>query len=283
MLNNAVSDGANLYLQQPKTIPLVSGSATFSLDATDFYKVSYIFSVYSLDSSNNATLLYSFQAQVPTSATPVNFSDLAKTIGVSQNLQDVSLTSISRLVYNSDTFWQKLKATIFVPKGNFDPALYYMLGDIVSYNGGSYLCASPVNIVGIYPNNAAYWQVIAAQGATGTGTGGNNAPYDATVWNNQLDAPSRGAIRNLVQTLATQAQLANYATLSNANLTSPKVVSDPSQNDRSTLLVSSQWVQTLLDVVRKSVLPVGTVANWAGTSAPLYWLLCDGSTVSIST
>ena len=241
VLTSAVSDGSTLYVPVIKTIPLVSGAATFTLDATDTFKIPYSFTVNSLDGSGNVTQVLTFQAVVPTSATAVNFSDLAKAVGLTQNNQDISLTSLSRLVYNSDDFWAKLKATIFVPKGAWSSTAYYKLGDIVSYNGSSYLCTSSTNIIGDIPPSSN-WQLVASVGQTGTGTGGNNAPYDATAWLNQLDAPSRGAVRNLVQTLATQSQLATYAPLVSPALVTPTATT-PAQSDNSNAVATTSYVK----------------------------------------
>lgn len=52
-----------------------------------------------------------------------------------------------------------------VPRGAYNGATAYVVGDSVSYNGSSYICilASTGNV----PTNTTYWQVLANKGETG--------------------------------------------------------------------------------------------------------------------
>jgi len=62
------------------------------------------------------------------------------------------------------------------PRGNYDPSEEYIYMDIVSYNGGSYICKNldtidGVSCIGILPegeaNSELYWQALAKQGSKG--------------------------------------------------------------------------------------------------------------------
>ena len=192
-LQYQVTDNGTLAIPQPFNVQLVNGQATFQLEATDFSSVSYLFEVHSVDSNNNDTLYLSFYAVVPSSSSTIQFSDLATQTGVSKDIQDTSYLSIARSLYNDESFWGRLRTELFIPSGTFASTTYYKLGDVVSWVGSSYLCIAQTNIVGIYSTDATNWQLLASIGLTGTGTNGNNAPYDPVGWANQLDAPSRNA------------------------------------------------------------------------------------------
>lgn len=54
-----------------------------------------------------------------------------------------------------------------VPKGTYNPATDYAVGDSVDYNGSSYVMFLNAG-AGTLPTNTTYWQVLANKGATGT-------------------------------------------------------------------------------------------------------------------
>jgi hypothetical protein len=57
-----------------------------------------------------------------------------------------------------------------VPKGEYDNATAYVVGDSVSYDGSSYVCTT--NSTGNLPTDTSYWQLLASKGDTGpAGTG----------------------------------------------------------------------------------------------------------------
>lgn len=45
------------------------------------------------------------------------------------------------------------------------------------------------------------------------------------------------------------------------------------QNDKSTAITTSEWVQTLI----RTILPPGTIVQWSGSNVPEGWALCDGN------
>jgi hypothetical protein len=53
-----------------------------------------------------------------------------------------------------------------VPKGAYDNATDYSVGDSVDYNGSSYVMHTDA-AAGTLPTNTAYWQVLANKGDTG--------------------------------------------------------------------------------------------------------------------
>ena len=65
----------------------------------------------------------------------------------------------------------------FVPRGAYDNATDYAVGDSVDYNGSSYVMYSNAT-AGNLPTDTDYWQVVANKGNTGA-TGSTGAQGDA--------------------------------------------------------------------------------------------------------
>lgn len=279
------------YLPIAAKVPLAAGEATMTLEPSEAARVTYLFEVYETVSSNQAgvivitdVLRWSFRAKVPDSATPIELFDLMSNTGITHDTMDASLSSIVRRLYLSDDFWVRFQQQVVTPKGVFNPTTYYKRGNLVAYNGGSYVYINNVPDVNIYPTINTHWQQLAAKGDVGAGTTGNTQDYDATAWSNQVDAPSRGAVRNIIEQLATKAEVNTKVSAVNASLTTPVLASTiPPISDSSSKIVSTAWVQALVAEVKKAVTPVGMVAPFAGSSAPTGWLLCDGRAISRTT
>ncbi len=69
-----------------------------------------------------------------------------------------------------------------VPKGAYNAATAYAIGDSVSYNGSSYVAI--IATTGNIPTDTTKWQLIAAQGATGPAGGGGGGVTDHTLLTN---------------------------------------------------------------------------------------------------
>jgi len=63
-------------------------------------------------------------------------------------------------------------------KGIYSASTPYVVNDAVYYNGGSYICIQ--NTTGNPPTNETYWNLMAAQGAPGEGSGDVTGPDSAT-------------------------------------------------------------------------------------------------------
>ena len=88
----------------------------------------------------------------------------------------------------------------------FDSTKSYDVGNKVSYEGSSYVCIAPS--FGVAPTNSAYWLLIAAKGADGTGVG----DMLASVYDPQGKASDIFAANN-----ATRSMLAPVETTSTAS------------------------------------------------------------------
>lgn len=184
-----------------------------------------------------------FHAIVPNTAT-VEYSALIPTRVTTDKLP-TTIRQIAELLINVQQYRQALRGGPNAV-GTFNPNIFYALDDWVEYDGSSYVYINPLTTRGNYPPNTTYWQLVASRGATGTGTSGNNTPYDAATWNGQIDAPSRNALRNIIEQLARTSQLTGLAPLNSPVFTgNPSRSSNPIVTDNSTQLATTQWSRTL--------------------------------------
>lgn len=85
----------------------------------------------------------------------------------------------------------------FVWRGAHSGATAYVVGDAVSYSGGSYYCTAPVT--GGLPTDTTKWGVLAAKGADGSGGGNISGNFTipnngVAVWQLPVGAAGMGAI-----------------------------------------------------------------------------------------
>lgn len=290
-LAKPIGDSTNgaVWLPAIATVQLVAGAATLNLLPSTDTNTNYLFSIYQYNPApaTDATLIYSFEAAVPLSNTPVQLRTLLSQVGIVGDATDGSIAAIVRELYYSNTFWTTLAQYIYPNTGTWDSGHIYSYGNLAFYQGNMYSSISVVPQSGNNPlTSPTIWRLFTQQGIPGTGITGDTAAYDATGWNDPvlgLKAPNKQVLRNIIETLARTSQLASYAPLASPNLTTPTIASDPTSTDRSSLIPSTNWVQNLLDVLRKPVVPVGLISPYAGSSAPTYWVLCDGRTLSQTT
>jgi microcystin-dependent protein len=294
-LESILSDLDTLYLPIVNRKTLVNGQVIFDLEPSDNAHVAYRFDIFQLgtpdtdpdpevDNSTPDVLIKTFKALIPDSLTSINFKVLADQSGIKYDNQDSSLLTLSRYLYSNDTFWDVLGSRVLDNKGQWVVGSFYKKGDVVTYDGSGYQYVSPESTQGTLPTDVNRWRLLVSRGATGAGTSGNNTAYGAG-WSGQTDAPTRNALFNIIQTLATQSQLGTYAPISGASLLNPTLNAGTTlaANDNSSKIVSSSWVQALVTLVSRAINPVGTINGFAGASAPNFWLLCDGRAISRTT
>lgn len=278
-----VGSAGEIVVSVPRKFELTGGAASMDLDATEVIGVPYRFGIYQYTNDGDV-LIREFLAKVPQSNTIVQFSELFQQTGVSRDQRDTSIVSIARWLYNDTRFWDTLKSNIFTAKGTYSPTAFYSVGDIVSFDGSGYMCTSQVNIINIPPvsNNVVNpnWQLIGARGVTGTGTTGNNTPYDSNAWDGQLDAPSRNAIRDLVETLATKTEMNGFITTNNPTIDTPRASNTLPANANDTRIPTTAWTQARLAEVDAHTCPVGSIVLWGANSPPTGWLVCDGRSLN---
>jgi Phage Tail Collar Domain len=274
------NDTVVLYVSEPKDYPLVAGSVTFDVAPSDIAKVSYLFQIWQTGTPD--VLIKEFRAIVPFSLATINLTTLATQTGVRYDTQDTSLLTLSRYLYLSDIFWSFLTDRVWNHRGSYDPLAFYKKGDIATIDTGAYQYISNISANGNYVTDTSYWRLLVSRGLTGTGTSGNNAIY-GLGWSGQTDAPSRNAVYNKIETLASISQLATLAPLASPSFTGLPTAPTPTIGDNTTKLATTAFVNTTTDNVGK--VPVGLISPWGTTSAPSKYrvLTSPGEIVSQTT
>jgi microcystin-dependent protein len=285
-LSKPVVDSANnkTYLPAIARAELVSGVGTLTLENSATSKQSYTFQIYQYGLAQSSTLIWQFTATVPASLTPIAWSDLITQVGIAEDNNDASLQAVIRKLYYDDSFWVKLQQTFYPRRGNYSPLATYTFGSVVYYQGNLYSSVSQVPIAGQDPISfPSLWQIFSEKGATGAGTTGDDAAYNATAWDGVITAPSKNAVRDVIETLETKAVVATKVSASSPILTTPSLASSPLASDNSSLIPSTNWVRNLILPTQKAVIPIGTPMYWVTMSAPQYWVFYDGRVLSTTT
>lgn len=279
------------YTPQPADVTLnSSGEASFNLAPSESANTPYKFEVFSREWNgggyNEYPVRAPFYAVIPDLAEPLPFVDLIPT-GVGNDALDTSFTSIIRRLYTSEDFWDRLQTTMFTPRGLYSPTDVYSRGHYVLYQGWTFVYVNATPGTAPAPviwEATAHWYPWASRGADGSGTTGSDAVYDAGAWSSSLTAVSQKAIHQMLgTTIARQSAVTGFANAVDGTLTRPVLAANPTGGDNSLLVPSTSWVKAITDELAKAVCPIGTLAGFAGTSAPARWILCDGRTVSRTT
>lgn len=282
------------YVPTTKIVPLVAGVCTMTLEPSETSNVTYLFEVYQQITDSSVTpavvtpfLVWDFRAKIPDSLTPIKFVDLQEQTGILHDTQDASILNIVRRIYLSDNFWQQVQQQLFPVKGAWTSTGFYRRGDVVSWQGGSFIYINSLASAGHEPNplaNTDWWFVFSKQGQPGVVAGGNDAPYSSVGWNGQTDAPSRNAVRDAIEGLVTQTEVdAKLDKTSGVLLGTPTLNTTPPTSDNTSRLTNTAWVQANLDIIRKALTPIGAVSWFAGSSAPSKWSLLDGRVLDRTT
>lgn len=288
-LDHPIEDDDTNYLAVPADVPLVSGLATVTLEPSEIARTTYKFEIFKTTdvivedengdpvSKTVTDVVYTIHARVPDSLTPIDLADLAPS-GITHDAMDQGAANVARRLYYLDNFWSALRNSLFGLKGVWNAVAFYRQGDIVFYDGGTYCFTSTTPQAGVLPTDNTKWVQWSSRGIPGSGTTGVDAPY-SPAWNGSTDAPSRNSLYDLIETLATKAELDGL--LTDSELTRPILASAiPPLTDDSSKIVSTAWIQDALDIIRKKICPVGMLGQFALTSAPTGWVICDGRVLS---
>lgn len=145
------------------TYTLISGEVTFDLVPTDSLKTAYNFRVYEAAANvgDLDTLLYSFDAAIPSSVTPINFNTLVSQLGLRYDLRDSSLLTLARYLVTADPFINFLGSKLWANKGEWNATAVYRRGDIVIRQGSSYQYVDSSQTAGLLPeSNPTKWQLL---------------------------------------------------------------------------------------------------------------------------
>ena len=271
-----VSLSKSVVMPSTDRITLAAGYFNVELEPTIVTQATYRFQVYEDLGSGNVRLVRDFYTALQDVAV-IEYEDLDTVTGIYPDQQDSRFTTIARRLYADSTFFTALIGYLLNARGPYDDLATYRRGDLVAFDGGSYLYTYATN-GNTLPTNTVRWFPMGTRGADGTGTTGNTSAVGAG-WAGQTDAPARGPLWTFLQTLATKVELGDYISSLSAALITPSIDMGSGQIDTAladSSGVNASWVQDVLDQYRKGFMPVGTMVDYGGTVAPSGWLLCQG-------
>lgn len=169
-----LTDSTRFYTTTPVKYSLVAGTTIIDLIPTDIAKTAYRFDIYANSPTPLAspdTLLNSFDAVVPFSATAINLNVLAPQAGLRYDTRDASLLTLARFLVSNDNFINFLGNRLWANKGTWDVAVIYRRGDVVLRNGSSYQFVSEIQSANIPPETRPdLWFLLAQAGSGGGGS-----------------------------------------------------------------------------------------------------------------
>ncbi len=256
-----------------KTVALVNGQCTLDLAPSAQARVTYRFEVVQQDADGTGTV-WDLRAVVPDSIEPINLLDLQPT-GLTRDALDSSVLTVSRRILADETFWSRLKSEAINFKGAYDNAKLYRRGDAITYFGSSYVMISDLVISGKNPiSSPSDWLMIAAKGEVAANLVGDNAPYSATTWVNDMASPSKNTLRNVIET--------KLDTL-NGTANGLRTISTPGINDYTTTVPNLMWVTDKTNQAKSEV--IATLDSRINSSKPFLnnsYQMAWGSTISIT-
>jgi|GEM_PF-3884819 hypothetical protein len=161
---------------------------------------------------SNVSLQDPFHAIAPDSPTPVDFTTL---LGIPSQSPwfDIGLSRLAELLTTVATYRDRISSK-FVIKGAYTANTIYQLGDVVSFNGNSYVWRNATPAQNLSPpltGDNVNWLMIAAKGAAG-GTGAQIVGYNATTWTGSSEAAARGDVKDAIASIPNP-DLSNYLTI----------------------------------------------------------------------
>lgn len=201
-------------------IQLVQGYFSVDLEPTVVSSATYRFQVYEDLGPGKIRLIRDFFTGIEDTGV-IEYEALDTITGIYPDQQDSRFTTIARRLYADSTFFTALIGYLLNARGTYSPLATYRRGDLVSFDGGSFLWKAGTNGNDL-PTNSALWFPMAIRGSDGTGTGGNGSPV-GPGWSGQTDAPARGSLWTFLQTLATKIELSGYIRAASASLVTPSI------------------------------------------------------------
>ena len=240
MLDAPLSIGNKTLTLMARSFPVVDGdlfAANIDLEPSDMLQVTYRVMFYTV-SLDKEMLWLDFHCIIPAVAS-IDITMLLPT-GIVRETMDTSIIRLANLISDDAYFSSKLSPLIFV--GVWQQETLYYRGNVVSFDGSSYVYKLPLPSIGNSPLLGAFWQLLASRGVTGTGTLGSATGYGAS-WESQNDAPSRGAIFNLVENVLVKAvTVANLAPIISPIFTGLPTAPTAAINSNTSQIANTEWV-----------------------------------------
>jgi len=242
---------SEVRLPKPTTYDVVAGVVDIDLVSLDRpYRFQFYESI--TPPPDNPLPLFDFYAKVPPVAGML-FSELMPT-QIVEDVMDTSAKRVAQLVA-TDPSLRQLVSLKLNPRGAYDPNTLYTRDDIVNYDGGSYLAIMGGYWKGVTPGVISHWFRLAERGMTGTGTAGNDTAYDATGWNDETDAPSRNAVRDVIEGIKTDINNLSFAPIDSPGFTGTPTTPTPTTSDESTRVASTAFVWDALSAILDPAAP----------------------------
>lgn len=271
IITNDVTGTATLPV--PKDTQLVNGQCDLDLQDSATARVSYRIEVWQVTGTTTG-LVWTFNAKVPSSITPIPITDLIAT-GITKDALDTGLLSVTRRILSDETFWSRLRSDTLNFKGEYGGSILYRRGDAVVRDGSSYLSIFDGIHQGKDPLvSPSYWLLIAAKGEVAVNLTGDNTPYSAAGWANKTSSPTMNTLRNVIETLAPKNAPA---------LTYPYTTEDLTPGNYGAQIPNSKWVKDRIGEER--ALTISTVDSRVNASKPRIFTATDlswGNATSIS-
>ncbi len=159
-------------------------------------------------------------AIAPDDTNDVQFTDLFG-IPSQQPGWDIAIRRIAKLLIDTPEYRDAISSKLSF-KGAYDAATAYLLGDVVSYNGGSYSYRNASSQAGQTPpigTSNEFWQLISTKGDPG-GTGATIIGYGSN-WDGSAEAAARNDVYDEIEILrnliaGSNPDLSAYLTIASA-------------------------------------------------------------------
>lgn len=158
----------------------------------------------------------SIYAIAPDSNSAVDFSTLVA-IPAQAPYLDISLYRLAEIITTNQIYKDRISSR-FNYRGIYSSTISYVLNDVVSFNGNSYIWRNSSSLTGQTPpttGSDANWLMLASKGDTGSGTTATIVGYNATTWTGSNQAAARGDVRDAIASIPNP-DLSNYFTKSEA-------------------------------------------------------------------
>jgi len=202
-LDAPITIDGTLYTLEPQlySIDPTTGSVSFDLYESETSQVTYHIQCYretdlALDFENlNPLNGYDFHAIVPNQST-ASLDDLMP-VPLMTDILPSGIRKIAQIIATTPEYSANLQYV--QPRGVYDNSAVYVSGDLVTFDGGSFIWVNSVQGNSIPPlETNADWQVISLRGEPGSGVGGIDEPFDAALWQGKLEPPSRNSLSGVI-------------------------------------------------------------------------------------
>jgi hypothetical protein len=222
---NVTTEGITWYFEQFRT---VTTSTFYFLDGIEYKGATHLWATdglwytgsvhvansQRLDKVDRTENLAIASAKIHAVVPDVASIDFSALVGIpaEQPYLNISLYRIAELLTTIAVYRDRISSK-FTPKGAYSAATAYVYGDLINYNGNSYVWVNSASLTGQTPpaTNNANWFQIASKGAVG-GTGAQIVGFSPITWQGSAEAAARGDVRDAIASVQPP-DLSGYLTI----------------------------------------------------------------------